>query len=607
MQIQEQNEAVATAVVMAPDKGANDGGHPPSTGQGATLAALALSTTLAACGGGGGDGGGGTAGAGADDSRVQTASNLPGSGGVQPPAPTMMLSRCDAARFLTQATFGIRSVEEVEALRVQGLERWLWAQFNQPTMLHVSYLEIQRGRESKNRATEEMSYEAIWQQWLRGEDQLRARMSWALLQFFVISNIAPDIRPHAMSSYMDMLNRNAFGNFRRLLEEVTLHPAMGYYLNMLESEKEDAKAGTHPNENFAREVLQLFSIGLVQLNPDGSPRLDAQGSTIPTYGEAVVKGFAQAFSGWGFGNLDNNKKELFHKHDDNDEKLWVVPMQPWATYHSPGAKTLLDGRVLPAGQTPQQDMKDALDAIFNHPNVPPFFCRQLIQRLVTSNPSGAYIARVAAVFADNGAGVRGDLRAVVRAVLLDPEARGDDAATRPRFGKQREPVVRFANFLRGLDAKSKNGVNAIHYLDDADDALGQSPMLAPSVFNFYSPNYRPAGPLAQAGLAAPEFQITSETTVVGSLNFFASLFARKAYGGGDSRLVLDTAPLVALAGDPAALVARLDLMFFCEQMSASTRERMTRMVAAVPADRKDDRVEAALLLTAMSADYVIQK
>ena len=213
------------------------------------------------------------------------------------------------------------------------------------------YLEQQRARHAEGWATEEMSYEAIWQQWLFEEGPLRARMSWALLQIFVISNIAPDIRPHAMSSYLDLLNQHAFGNHRTLLEAVTLHPAMGYYLNLLESEKANPAQGTHPNENYAREVLQLFSIGLVQLQTDGSPQLDDQGRTLPTYDEAVVKGFARTFSGWSYGTLDNRVERSFHDHDDNVEAL-MGPRRckPWSMFHDAGSKTLLDGRV-PAGQT----------------------------------------------------------------------------------------------------------------------------------------------------------------------------------------------------------------------------------------------------------------
>ena len=563
----------------------------------AGAAAAAAAAFLAACGGGNG--------------APAVVYDLPGSGGTPLPASVTPPTERDAVRFLTQASFGVTSPEQVKALRDQGFEAWLQAQFNAPLMLHVGYIDGQRGRDDPPdrlpRVTEEMSYEAVWQHWLRGEDPLRARMVWALLQIMVISNVAPDIRPHAMSSYMDMLGRNAFGNYRQLLQEVTLHPAMGYYLNLLESAKADPQKGTHPNENYAREVLQLFSIGLVRLNLDGSPQLDAAGVPLPTYDEAMVKGFAAAFSGWSYGGLDNTRSSTFHDHDENDEALWIQPMKAWAMHHSPGPKSLLDGRVLPAGQTPEKDMADALDSIFRHPNVGPFIGRQLIQRLVTSNPSPAYIARVAAVFNDNGAGVRGDLRAVVRAVLLDAEARSETAATQPRMGKQREPVLRLAAFLHALGAESRNGRNSIHYLDGADDALGQSPLLAPSVFNFYSPNYRPAGPVAAAGMVAPEFQITTETTVVGSLNFFADLFDSGGYGSGDSRLVLKLEPLMALANDPAALIDRLDLLFFCRQMSAATRERLRTLVTAIPAADRKRRVTSALLITALSPDFVIQK
>ncbi|HEY8876904.1 MAG TPA: DUF1800 domain-containing protein [Roseateles sp.] len=562
----------------------------PELGAATASAALAAAALLAACGGGGGDG---------EPSATPAA-------GDPTPAPAQPPSRRDAARFLSQASFGATGPAQVDALVTQGFDAWLTAQFAKPAALHMDYLNSQRGRDQPAgetpRLSEEMSYEAIWQQWLTGEDQLRARVTWALLQIFVISNIAPDIRPAAMSSYLDMLNRNAFGNWRTLLQDVALHPAMGYYLNMLESEKENAAQGTHPNENFAREVLQLFSIGLIQLNADGSPKLDAAGKTQPTYDETVVKGFAKAFSGWSFGGLDTTRNSQFHDHDDNIEALWTVPMKAWASYHSPGDKTLLDGKTLTAGQTPEQDMKDALDIIFQHANVPPFFCKQLIQRLVTSNPSPAYVGRVAAVFANDGSGTRGNLKAVVRAVLMDAEARGDSPAA--NVAKQREPVIRFANMLRGLGAKSTSGLNRIQYLDSSDDALGQSPLLAPSVFNFYSPGYRPAGPIAAQGWVAPEFQISGETAVAGSLNFFADLFQSGGYGWPEQhRLKLDLASLAAL--DSAALIDRLDLLFFNLGMSSSTRERLTTLVGAVQG--KTDKVKAALIVTALSPDHVIQR
>ena len=563
-------------------------------------AGLALATLLAlsACGGGSG----GTS---------SPDSGTPAGSGSEPPAQPSAANRPspqDAARLLSQASFGATSINDIETLRVEGFQRWLWNQFNTPAMSHTAYLDAQRSRDGKNRATDEMSYEAVWQHWLTGPDQLRARVAFALGQIVVISNIAPDLRPYAMSSYLDMLNRNAFGNYRTLLKDVTLHPAMGYYLNMLKSEKDDAVQGIHPNENYAREVLQLFSIGLVELNPDGSARLSGDGKPIPTYGEAEVQGFAKAFSGWTFASQDPSKPSQFQKGDENLDSNWTTPMRAFASKHSPEAKKLLGSTTLPAGQTPEKDLEDALDVIFNHPNVGPFIGRQLIQRLVTSNPSPAYVTRVAAVFNNNGIGVRGDLKSVVQAVLLDPEAR--TAVAGASYGKQREPVIRFANYLRALGAKSKSGINAIHYLDSTDDGLGQSPLLAPSVFNFFSPNYRQPGAIARAGLYAPEFQITTETSVVGSLNFFANLVHNGGYGWGDHRMELDTKPLEALAGEPTALVDRLNALFFDYQMGASTRERLQRMLGAMPLGSDKDRkrrVQAALIVTALAPDFVIQK
>jgi uncharacterized protein (DUF1800 family) len=538
--------------------------------------------------------------------------DLPGSGGAQPspPATVNRPTAADAARFLTQASFGVQSTQQITQLQTKGLALWLWEQFNTGTTLHTSYLDQQKPRNTDTqgvaRATEEMSYEAIWQQWLYGADQLRARVAFALSQIVVISNVAPDIKPYAMSSYMDMLNRNAFGNYRQVLKDVTLHPAMGYYLNMINSQRDDPNTGAHPNENYAREVLQLFSIGLAQLNIDGSQQLDGTGKAVPTYDESVVQGFAKAFTGWSYANATG-----FDQADEEVPQAWTNPMKPFAAKHSPEAKKLLNGVTLQAGQSPEQDMEAALDNIFNHANVGPFIGRQLIQRLVTSNPSPAYISRVASVFNNNGSGVRGDLRAVVSAVLLDTEARSTVPSA--NFGKLREPVIRFANFLRALQAQSPSGRNAIHYLEGADNGLGQSPLLAPSVFNFYSPNFRPAGPIANQRLVAPEFQITTETSVVGGLNLFAFLILRgyyDVYGDETTRLTIQLQRLVDMANTPSQLIAELNALFFNHAMSDKLKLRMTTMVQAiptVPAEGLKRRVEHALILTSLSPEYVIQK
>lgn len=571
--------------------------HTSTLSANAALSALALAT-LASCGGGGS--------ADTDNPDVIPALNLPGAGGKRPAEPSLANrpSAIDAARFLTQATFGIQSTQQIAQTQQKGFALWLWEQFNTGVNLHTDYLDQQKLRNVDKkgvaRATDEMSYEAIWQQWLFETGQLRARVAFALAQIVVISNVAPDIRPYAMSSYLDMLNRNAFGNYRQLLKDVTLHPAMGYYLNMINSERDNPETGAHPNENYAREVLQLFSIGLVKLNQDGTPQLDATGKPLPTYDESVVQGFARAFTGWSYPNAKG-----FDDANENADAAWTSPMKPFPAQHSPETKKLLDGVVLPAGQTPEKDLEDALNNIFNHANVGPFVCRQLIQRLVTSNPSPAYIARVAGVFNDNGSGVRGDLRAVIGAILLDSEARSPTAST--SYGKQREPVIRFANFLRGLGARSENGINMIHYLEDADNGLGQSPLLAPSVFNFFSPNFRPAGPIAQAGLVAPEFQITTETTVVGGLNFFSKLFRQGGYGWGESQLKLNYAPLQTLAVNADLLIAELNALFFNYTMSSTLAQRMKTMINSYAAQDTHRRVKSALTLVSLSPEFIIQK
>jgi uncharacterized protein (DUF1800 family) len=588
------------------------------------LAALSAAT-LSACGGGGGEPGDGANPSGQDPllpglrtfqdsaSGLTMAAGLPGASSVEP-ASQPGLSLIDASRFLTQATFGIRSPEQVTALQSEGLEHWLWAQFNAPVALHTSFLDKQRGidKETGEPATagEDLSYQAIWRQWLLDDaGQLRARMAFALSQIFVISNIAPDVPAYGMSSYMDMLNHHAFGNYRTLLEAVTRHSAMGYYLNMLASTKEDPQTGNHPNENYAREVLQLFSIGLVKLDIDGSPLVDAQGKPVPTYDESVVKGFARAFSGWSFGKARKGHELNFDDPDLGMDDNWRDGLKAFPDRHETGTKQLLEGSVLPAGQGQEKDLSDALDNIFGHPNVGPFIARQLIQRLVTSNPSKAYVKAVAQAFNDNGQGVRGDLKAVVRAILLHTEARGDTALVGTDQGKLREPVIRLANFLRALGAQATDAVGSSNfwYLFGGDMPLGQHPLLAPSVFNFFSPGYRPAGALAQRGLSAPEFQVTTETTIVSTYNVFHGLV-----NGWDEQygLKLDVAPWTALARQIEKLIDRLNLVLCHQRMGTATRERLRTMLNRIPArneweDRQ--RVNAALMLLAVSPDFVVQK
>ena len=509
----------------------------------------------------------------------------------------------DAVRLLLQATFGPTRAD-IARVRQLGIGGWLDEQLAKPlTYSHQQYLDEVRQRTGKQ-AQEQHAMEAIWQNFLFGSDQLRARVAFALSEIIVISNIAPDQNTRALASWMDLLYRNAFGNYRTLLDEATLHPAMGYYLNTLGNDRENPAKGSRPNENYGREVQQLFTIGLVKLDLDGTPLRDAQGNAQPTYDQAVVEGFAQAFTGWNFaGNNTASDDDFYWPRVEN----WVDPMVPWPTRHSPGPKKLLDGVVLPAGQTPQKDLKDALDLLFKHPNVGPFLSRRLIQFLVTSNPTPAYVTRVATKFNNNGNGVRGDLRAVVRAILTDAEARDPTLGALPAFGKLREPVIRFTHLLRATGAKATNGRNSIWWLDSPEDGLGQSPLLAPSVFNFFSPFYARPGAIAQAGIVSPEFQIHTETQVVGSGNLFAGMLWNGGYGFEETGwLRMDLAPWTALAGDAAGLVAELALVFTADTMSAPTRASFVKAISAIPATERAERVRAALTLLMVAPDFVVQ-
>ncbi len=509
--------------------------------------------------------------------------------------------RRDAARLLLQASFGPRSLADIDDVKAQGTTAWVDAQFDRQWQTHASYLAALRGQSIK--VEEQHIYEAIWQNMMFGDARLRSRVALALTEIMVVSNIAPDQDTDALAFWMDTIYKNAFGNYRSLLRDVTLQPAMGYYLNMLGNDKEDPATGRMPSENYAREVMQLFSIGLVQLNADGTPKRDEFGRTTPTYDQSVVQGFAKVFTGWSFGGNDTTFSSGFNPPKQN----WTLEMAAWPSHHSTGTKQLLNGTVLPAGQTPEKDLNDALDNIANHPNVGPFMSKRLIQFLVTSNPSPAYVSRVVAVWNNNGATVRGDLKAVVRAILLDEEARNPVTGS-TTDGKLREPMVRFVHFANALGATSKSGRNSIWWLDSPDDYLGQSPLLAASVFNFFSPLYARSGAIAQAGLASPEFQNATDTQVVGSTNFFSRLIRDGGIGFDEpNRVDFDTTPWLADAGNTAKLVDRLNWTLFAGGMTAATQTVIERAVNAFPMKETDNRLQAALNLAVIAPEFVIQR
>jgi uncharacterized protein (DUF1800 family) len=559
-----------------------------SRGAGATLLAAAA---VAACGGGSGDA----------PSPVPPAP-------APPPPPD--ISRADAARFLIQATYGPNDAS-IEAVTAVGYDGWIEDQFGKPPTLHRTWLEqaIAAGDPAAPQRTyRDHVMDTFWNQAITGVDQLRQRMVFALSQIFVVSQANADVnnRPRGLADYLDMLGAHAFGSFRALLEAVSLHPIMGLYLSSLRNRKEDPATGRAPDENYAREVMQLFTIGLYRLNPDGTQQLDAGGNPIPTYGNADVQGLAKVFTGWSWAGPDTSSARFFGGDADPDRD--VTPMQPYAQFHSTSEKSFL-GVTIPANTPAPSSLKIALDTLFNHPNTAPFICRQLIQRFVTSNPSPTYVARVAAAFADNGHGVRGDLKAVIRALLLDSEARSATSLAQPSWGKLREPVIRLANWARAFEATSASGSYMIRNVADPSTALGQNPLRSPSVFNFYRPAYvPPSTAISAAGLVAPEFQITGETSVAGYLNFMRTAVNSGAGVGGDVRTTY--AREIALAADADALVERVKLLLTAGQMTDATRAAIRDAVAAIPAGAPNaavNRVKLAIYLTLASPEFIVQK
>lgn len=591
--------------------------------------ALLLISLLSACGGGGGDSQSGSI-LKPDTPAVPPAAVAPADpdapanppGDTVPPPPlttppvgqAVTFTRQQASRFLARATFG-PNMAAIDALAASDSDAWFTAQFSKPQTLHRKYIDGMLAAQAAGgqRVGFTGVYETFWQQGIRGDDQLRQRMAFALSEIFVISMQNDAVQPQVrgVASYYDMLGQRAFGNFRDLLEGVALHPMMGLYLSHLRNQKESATRT--PDENFAREVMQLFSIGLYQLNADGSLKLSG-GKPIETYTHDDVAGLARVFTGWSWAGPDQSSTRFYGGTPDPDRD-WQ-PMQNYAAFHSSGEKRFL-GKSISGATSGQADLKVALDTLFNHPNAGPFFGRQLIQRLVSSNPSPAYIGRVAAAFANNGSGVRGDMQAVIRAVLLDPEALAP-AGTTLRTGKLREPLLRLANWMRAFDVKPASGPYSIYYLDDPLSGLGQSPLNPSSVFSFFRPSYVPPNSaLASAGLVAPELQITAEPSVTGYLNFMQEAVNN---GVGEARVVKpDYTRELALAANPGALLDRIDLLLTHGSMPTRLRGQITTAVngIAIPAatasnatqvaTAQANRVKLAIFLTMASPAYLVQK
>jgi len=512
----------------------------------------------------------------------------PQSADISPAKPTPG----QASRFLAQATFG-PTPADIDAVVREGYAAWLDAQLAMPpSQTHFDWLLQQRKNTEafKGNGINAPLESTLWRKFISAPDQVRTRVAFALSEIFVVgvSSITASWPLFGAAGFMDLLAEHALGNYQQLLTAVTRNLSMGCMLTYRGNRKEDPKTGRHPDENYAREVMQLFSIGLLELEPDGAVRM-VQGAPVETYTNADVQGLAKVFTGWDINGPETDVE--FHRR----------PMALNNTLHSLAEKRFL-GAVVPAGTDGHLSLKRAMEVICAHPNVGPFIGTQLIQRLVTSNPSHAYVARVSAAFNDDGSGVRGNLKAVVRAVLLDPEARQPDLAA-PGWGKVREPIVRFAAWARAFGAASNNGAWAMPDTTDNTIRLAQSPMRSASVFNFFRPRYvPPVTELARQHLVAPELQITDETSIAGYLNFLAIYVDR-----GWEDLQTPYAAEIALAQDPTTLVARVVLLLAGDAYSAETAGSIARAVATIPAGRPRDRVRAAIMLVAASPEYLVQK
>jgi uncharacterized protein (DUF1800 family) len=520
--------------------------------------------------------------------------------------------RTEAFRFLEQATFG-PTPAEIDHLIALGespdaYALWIDEQMAIAPSLLLPVLQAKfasgiTGAAGLNTARQDA--------WLRttvvGRDQLRQRVAFALSEIMVVSQRGALAQmPFSLASYYDVLTLNAFGNFRQLMEGVTLQPAMGVYLSMLGNQKPDATRNIRPDENYARELLQLFTIGLLQLNPDGTPRTDGSGEPIPTYDQSVVEGFANVFTGWNYAGATSFVQAKRSKTNQSQ------PMKAYAEQHSLLAKRLLDypGVVqpeLPPDQTPAQDLTAALDNVFNHPNVGPFIARRLIQRLVTSNPSPEYVARVAAVFDDDGHGQRGNLGAVVRAILLDGEARPDPGTATDVTGKVKEPLLRLVQLWRAYDGRATSG---LYRIVDADLKFGQGHLLSPSVFNFFTPDYAPQGEIAERGLTAPEMQVATEILNTQVTNtFYTQVFARNSTktGIGIDIVVINIAPEVALAANADALVASLADKLLGGRIPTSLYAEARAAALRSPVTKPGQRVADAMYLIVTSPQFAVQR
>ena len=573
-------------------------------------ASVVLVSMITACGGGGG--GDGTSG-GIDTPTTPT---TPGSPPPPPPPPTTgqtptgpydtrIDSEVEAQKWLGRATFG-GNYSSIQSLVGRDAEDWLQAEFDKPASLYLNDLLARRASGEdidgyKHRAV-------LWDNMIAGNDQLRIRMMFALSQLFVVSDDTAFNATPQIAYYMDVLSKNAFGNFRDVLEEVTYSSAMARYLTYWRNEKGDPATGRMPDENYAREVMQLFTIGVVELNQDGTPKL-VNGQQVETFNNDDVEGLAKVFTGLSWPGPN------FYQESANSTYKRLVMFDGM---HSPEEKRFL-GKVIPANTGGDESIKIALDTIFEHPNVAPFISRQLIQRFTASSPSPEYVKRVADVFDAGrftalngrvfGTGKRGDLEATIAAILLDPSV--NDANDYESEGKIREPVLKFVNWARAFDVRNidSSRENLLKETASPSTGLGQQPMRSPSVFNFYRPGYvAPGTETGAQGLTAPEFQIVNQGSIVSFMNFMTTFILDTS--GPSDNFIPDYSPEIAIADDAQALTDYLDLLLTGRTMTDEAKADIVAAVSSIPISSDTDRnkrAQVAAFMTITSSAYAIQR
>jgi uncharacterized protein (DUF1800 family) len=545
---------------------------------GLPAAALASAALLSACGGGGGSTG--------------------GSGSTAPVISAPPVTEIQASRFLAQASTSATR-EQIARVSAIGYAAWIDEQMAMPpSQNRWDWLVAKGFNAAANIFTQNGFDSVVWYKLINAPDTLRQRVTFALSEIIVVGIdglVGAGWQAFSAAQFLDLLEAQCFGNFRTLLENVSTSAAMGQYLTYRGNTKYNAKTGALPDENYARELMQLFSIGLIKLNPDGTP-LTVNGVQQETYTLDDITGLARVFTGWDF--------DLSTSKTDTPDFL-RRPMTQVDSRHETGASTFL-GATVPAGLNGAQSLKAALDIIFAHPNVAPFICRQLIQRLVTSNPTPAYVQRVASVFLNDGKGVKGNLGAVVKALLLDDEARNAANLSNPQSGKLREPVLRLLAWARAYKLSSVSGNWSIGNTSDPATRLGQSPSRSSSVFNFFRPGYLPPNSaIGAASLVAPEFQITNESTVVGYVNFMQRLVSL-----GNTDLIPDYSSLLPLAENAPALLKEINIVLAAGQISDETLNNIATAINTMPTGtdaRKNNRIYAALTLVLAAPEFLVIK